>query len=451
MSSDSELAKGLHLLLSASNNAPDLKDILSELDDRVHEIESCEDIEKAQQDFEEELQVIYDKEVDHSHVQQLEIFLASLFRCRKVLSSVSIISTWFDLLLKPALREPKLSSAAADHAKQLILQALEGEDTEIVQSFRHRLLVLFLHDVLNESSGKDIFEWAELDEAQREKNSWWKNNLEDVLVRYGLRKPDVSARSVRVGHVLMMGIQELMSVMNDCFRTPSSRLQILTLLDSFITQPSFVEISSSVISHPLLSSLLISLEVDNSSTVCAVELACLVKLLPVAAVKSFSVLKETLPCLLGILGRVLCWKSRNGRLQQVNKVAYSDLLDYNDDSLLAEAERKEEQDTLEIVENRQLKLKLRDDFQWERLERTFDMSTSSLPVPRQYFTILYYLFPCNLVHFMRHPIKYLTDNNLESPFTVGWEDALDDLEIRTAGSVSSTISGFAWKEIYMRY
>ena len=116
MSSDSELAKGLHLLLSASNNTPDLKDILSELDDRVHEIESCEDIEKAQQDFEEELQVIYDKEVDHSHVQQLEIFLASLFRCRKVLSSVSIISTWFDLLLKPALREPKLSSAAADHA-----------------------------------------------------------------------------------------------------------------------------------------------------------------------------------------------------------------------------------------------------------------------------------------------------------------------------------------------
>lgn len=226
--------------------------------------------------------------------------------------------------------------------------------------------------------------------------------------------------------------------MNDGFRSPSSRLQILTLLDSFITHPSFIEISSSIISHPLLTSLLLSLEVDNSSTVCAVELACVIKLLPVAAIGSFQVLVDSLPRLLGILGRVMCWKSRNGRTQQMNKVAYSDLLDYNDDTLLVQAEKNEEQDILEIVENKQLKLTVREDLGWERLERTFDMSTSSLPVPRQYFSILYYLFPCNLVHFLRHPIKYLNDNNVETPFTVGWADALDDLEIRTAGSVSLT-------------
>lgn len=192
MSSESDLTRNLHLLLSALPNAPDLSEVLEQLDARVQDITSAEDFPKAQHDFEEELQVIYDKEVDHSHIQQLEIFLASLFQCRTILPSVSIISTWFDLLLRPALREPRLSSVAVEHAKQLILQALEGEVSDKLASFRRRLLDLFLLDVLNESSGKDIFEWAELDEAQREKNSWWKNNLEDVLVRYGLHAPEVS-------------------------------------------------------------------------------------------------------------------------------------------------------------------------------------------------------------------------------------------------------------------
>ncbi|THH07304.1 hypothetical protein EW145_g3485 [Phellinidium pouzarii] len=417
-----ELTKELRNVLIATSDDKTRHELFDLLDSYILDISSsdADDISQKQPDFDEELQVVFNEDVDYSNLQQSEIFLEVLLHARPILPPTSFITTWFDLLLRPALREPRLAPSAVEHAKQLVLDSLEitGDGQGIVANFRRRLLDLFLLDVLNESSGKDILEWAQLDEGQKERNSWWKTNLEDILVRHGLLRPE-----------------ELLDVMDECFVSPSSRLQILTLLDLLVTQPSFIDISSILLTHPFMSSFFRSLEVDNSSTVCAVELSLLVKILPSSAIKSYEHLGDALPRLLGILGRVLCWKSRSGYSTQIGKVSYSDLLDYDDKDLVSAMEKKELEDEIEDFKgNWQAKLRIREDLSWKRLERTFDLSTSSLPVPRPFFAFLYYIFPCNVIHFLRKPSFYLRGKEVESPWTVGWEDALDDLQVRTAGT-----------------
>jgi len=79
----------------------------------------------------------------------------------------------------------------------LIVSAEERGDErypEKVGEFRRRLLDLYVLDAYNEGSGHDLLEWAELDQEQRERRSLWKSNLEEVLVKYGLRRPQVFHR-----------------------------------------------------------------------------------------------------------------------------------------------------------------------------------------------------------------------------------------------------------------
>lgn len=157
-------------------------------------------------DLEDELQVIYDDILRHALLPQTELFLAVLYKLQPVLPSRSIISTWFDLVLRPALREPKLPLPAVNYAKELITHALdpgsnfsdaeEGSEEaekqkERVGDFRRRLMDFYLLDAFNESSGDDVLEWAELSQEHRDKVACWKSNLEDVLVRLGLQRPQV--------------------------------------------------------------------------------------------------------------------------------------------------------------------------------------------------------------------------------------------------------------------
>ncbi len=146
-----------------------------------------------------------------------------------------------------------------------------------------------------------------------------------------------------------------------CFSAATSRLQILMLLDSFAMHPDFIKVSSHLFNHPLMSSILRSLEVDNSSTVCAVAMSVVVKLLPVAALQAYDDLKRALPRLFAILGGILCWKAK-GRSTHVNDTAYSDLVDHHEsDSPRAGKEAGQ--------------LQVREELQWERLERTFERRT----------------------------------------------------------------------------
>ncbi len=206
----SDIPRQLLLFLKSSQDAPSLPSLLQRVDDFVSELLASSHEEAVLGQLEDELQNIYHQSVDHTIFSQTEIFLSVLYHLLPLLPSSSVISTWFDLVLRPALREPKLPTEAIEYAKELIIAALNpgpiAHDNASVNSekdrrwekvgdFRRRLMDLYLLDAYNDSSGDDVLEWAKLDDSQREKMACWKTNLEDVLVRAGLQRPQVSSPS----------------------------------------------------------------------------------------------------------------------------------------------------------------------------------------------------------------------------------------------------------------
>lgn len=187
------VSRQVRSFLAESPDAQPLDETLQVVDSFVLECSSSDDHESLLHSLENDLLEIHHDLVDHSSFDQTVTFLTVLHHLRPVLSSTSIISTWFDLVLRPALREPKLPTKAVNHAKGLIVCALEtSQNQEKVGEFRRRLLDLYLLDALNEGSEDDVLEWADLDQKQRDTRMHWKNNLEDVLVKFGLEKPTVS-------------------------------------------------------------------------------------------------------------------------------------------------------------------------------------------------------------------------------------------------------------------
>ncbi|KAJ2976058.1 hypothetical protein NUW54_g11633 [Trametes sanguinea] len=424
-SSTTELCAQLRLLLDGSPDAISLSELLARVDAFVIECSASPDSAALLHQLEDELQVIYDDVVGHALFPHAEIFLAFLFHLRPVLPSKSIISTWFDLVLRPTLREPKLPLPAVNYAKELIIAALDPgspEDSaeaekqkERVGDFRRRLMDLYLLDAFNESSGDDVLEWAELDEEQREKKACWKANLEDVLVRVALERP-----------------QDFLTELYHCFVSPSTRLQLLILLNAYTSQPAFPENAHVLASHPLMTSLLNSLTFDNSSTVCTIALTVMIKLLPIFAVKACEDLKRLLPHLLIVLARILCWRERQSSAPIIPVLP--DPEDSDDEDALA----SDDDEDGEREGSRPLPI--REDIEWERLELTFDGPASKAPSPDRYFTFLYYLFPCNTIRFLRYPVRYLTDNQVDSLYAIDWEEALDEDKIRSKSEACPTSS-----------
>ncbi|KAF7338398.1 HATPase-c domain-containing protein [Mycena venus] len=377
-------------------------DLLTLTDEFVLECSSSPEPEVLVFQLEEQLHQLHGDVVDHASLHHTQVFLAVLHHLLPILPAVSIISSWFDLVLRPALREPKLPVPAVNHAKELIISALRKDDDrypEKIVEFRCRLLDLYLLDAFNEGSGDDVLEWAELDDLQREKKTRWKSNLEEILLKYGQERPS-----------------DLMTEINTHFATPSSRLQLLLLINLYTSIPSFQSFAAVLATHPLVSSLLYSLLLDKSSTLCTIGLTIVVKLLPIFAVEACADLKIILPRLLTILARVLCWKERPPQTASQPS-----------EDIVPEAEQELESE----LDDTGHTLSVRDDLTWEVLQQSFDTGSSSTPSPRRYYTLLYYLFPCNVLRFLRSPVLYLTANNVESPYTVDWETALDEQQIRS--------------------
>jgi len=190
---NSALPRQVHSALECAPDALPLNDLLTLIDDFVLECTTSEEPEVQVFQFEQVLQTIHNEVADYASLQQTETFLAILYHLGPVLPPTSIVS-WFDLVLRPALREPRLATQAVNHAKELIISALQEiheAHTEKVGDFRRRLLEYYLLDAYNEGSGDDVLEWAELNEEERQKRTQWKSNLESILLRLGNDRPEV--------------------------------------------------------------------------------------------------------------------------------------------------------------------------------------------------------------------------------------------------------------------
>lgn len=164
--------------------------------------------------------------------------------------------------------------------------------------------------------------------------------------------------------------------------------------------------------------LLYSLFFDTSSTAATLEITLLVKLLPFLAVYARHDLRAMLPKLLAILARIMCWKER--------PASKDDIQSGNVDT---DFERELECETNPVpIAN--------PDLQWARLEMSFHAVTSRPPSSRNYFTMLYYLFPSNLLKFLRSPAQYLIDSGVPSPYVETWRNTFNEDKIHRRSEVN---------------
>lgn len=212
-----------------------------------------------------------------------------------------------------------------------------------------------------------------------------------------------------------------------CFASPSSRLQLIGLLNRYTTEPLFEQHAFVLALHPLMSSILTSLLVDDSTTACTISLTMLTKLLPIFAVKACSALKRLLPQLFAVLARILCWPE--GAPSTSTHSPLPDGAAFDEEHGTDGGEN-----TGQVTETKRT-LDANLDLQWERLELSSDSTATSAPSPERYFTFLYFLFPCNLIAFLCDPVGYLAERKVERPYAVDWDDALDHEQIKTKSEV----------------
>jgi hypothetical protein len=199
---------------------------------------------------------------------------------------------------------------------------------------------------------------------------------------------------------------------NVCFLNPSSRLQLLMLLNVYASHDSFPSCASVFADHPLMSNLIYSLLFDESPIACTISLTLMTKLLPAFAVHASGSLRLMLRRLLTVLARVICWKERG---------PFDEMTDPPNNSPPT--------DDVAHVQP----FSIRSDLQWIRLPGVLD-STSPSPSPNAFFRILYYLYPCNTISFLRNPITSL--ESTECPYSLPWNVVLDEDQIRSRSEVT---------------
>ncbi|GJJ10033.1 hypothetical protein Clacol_004259 [Clathrus columnatus] len=348
----------------------------------------------------DDLQSIYRDLVDHSSSTKLERFIAILHSFLPIFRPIYVVTHWWDLVLRAALRNPRLSGKALQQVKDITLHGLILESSKVTE-FRKRMIELFLLDAYDESSGCDALEQATMSAEERRILHFWKQNLGDLLEQLSIERPT-----------------EFLDEVHIFFASSQSRLKLAILLGVILRSEHFPVQKFAV--HPLLDSLLLSLIVDGSSTLFEVEIAILSALLPHFAVHAPDTLIRILPYCYAILARVICWKPRS----------------YSNDFIETDTAQSDSNSSQSQVSEREMdpadtQVPVSKDLEWERLAATFVSSVSEPPSPLPLFNTLYGLYPCNTLAFLKDPISYITKSKLVSPFIPDWPNILDEDQIRT--------------------
>ncbi|CAG8437515.1 1711_t:CDS:10 [Acaulospora morrowiae] len=357
MSSLKDILRSITTFVNSSNS--DVQPII----DLIDTFAALQDREKTEK-ISAELLTLFNSV--QNNPQKIHAFLKCLRAMLPILGADIFITDWWGRVLLPVLHSPLQPKDIVEEVKGITRDILVCE-TERVTTFRKEILELYLKET--NMVGKAAGEGKGV--VGEQVHAFWCRNLDNVLRNFGGAKT-----------------KDFFDLLNSYFVQQKYRLQILSLLAEFIRcQSLHIHL---ILETPLLDSLLTSLQKDTSTTLISLSLTTLIMLLPHICTPVVSYL----PRLYIIFVRILCWDKRN-----------SSSMDYED----------EVDDEVFVDSNYSPKEKKGDG--WEQCDSTFDNIPSTPPNCLHFFTILYGMFPCNTVKFLRDPIKWLEEKESNPLYT----------------------------------
>ena len=335
-----------------------LQDFVNEREGKIDEQESAA--------TNNELKSFWERYVGENP-QKLGLFAGVLKELRPAILNSSAIWDWWIAVIKPILSSTGYKRPALEDARAFaisVITADEHEDTPDLAKISIRisndLLKVYLARSRSPSEGH-------LSSASE--NAQIAQQAEDVLVAYGRKKP-----------------KELFSAIDDLVTFATSRLQALSLLNSFLRfqTPHIYRVTNT----PLLEHLLQCLMSDTSTTALSMALTSLIMLLPHVA----GSLAPLLPRMFLIYSRLLCWERFSPLSSEEERNTVTD------DRMANEAD-DEGRDPGNVGR----------DSSWNVLRPEEGMIEATTPELLNYFTYLYGLYPLNFMSYIRKARKYLKE------------------------------------------
>lgn len=134
--------------------------------------------------LEPRLQIIYNSSTS---IAPLDLFVEILYITREHLTPDSIIKTWWDLVLRPALSRAHMPRAVIRHAIEVAMVGLSEGET----GFRRLLVGLFILGVPSLNSVEEAIESVSMSDEEKTQTAQWKESLIEILTKDAERHPKV--------------------------------------------------------------------------------------------------------------------------------------------------------------------------------------------------------------------------------------------------------------------
>ena len=301
--------------------------------------------------------------------QKLGLFAGVLRELRPVILSSTAVREWWQIVIKPVLGSTGYKKPALEDARAFMVSVMTADEDESVPDLAkisnricNDLLKMYLARSQNPSEGKTTSAFDDAQVAQQ---------VEDVLVGFGRKKP-----------------KELFVAIDDLVTSATSRLQALSLLNSFLRHqtPHIYRVTETL----LLEHLLQCLMNDTSTTALSMALTSLIMLLPHVA----GSLAPFLPRMFLVYSRLLCWERFSPLSSEEERHTVTD-------DRVANEFDEEGHDPGNVGL----------DAAWSTLRPEEGVIEASTPELLNYFTYLYGLFPLNFMSYIRKARRYLKDRD----------------------------------------
>lgn len=301
--------------------------------------------------------------------QRLGLFAGALRELRPIIPDSAAVWDWWVAVFKPVLSSHGYKRPALDDARGFVVGVMAADEDESVPDVArvsnricNDLLKIYLTRSQSPSEGQL---------ASASENAQVAQQAEDVLVAFGRKKP-----------------KALFTAIDDLVTSPASRLQALSLLNSFLRHQT--PHIYSVTETSLLAHLLQCLMNDTSTTALSMALTSLIMLLPHVAAS----LPPHLPRMFLIYSRLLCWERFSPLSSEEDRNTVTD-------DRVANEFDDEGHDPGDVGL----------DPNWHRLRPEEGVIEASTPELLNYFTYLYGLFPLNFMSYIRKARRYLKDRD----------------------------------------